>query len=370
MVSWLTTGASTALAILLVTAAPNGAKAQASAPPMIPPAAQAVAASGSSKGAPLFVAADPDLVAKEGVAQDSWFVVSHLTSGSDRLDLLVHYIRLTPPQGPMTQAIIEDNLSAQEASVIDIRALIMSPAFENAARFYQMFSTDVSYYGAQILVEGKKISRVTMSSVVDLLNALKKQLLAGEKHFLIACHGSPEGLLIRAAPGHTTTLTDKILDRLLAAADDETGARDTLLGTTDKSGKKLFTKESQVDDLLSLIKDVRGGQIELIEFRCCNLGAGAGLKKIHKLFGSKITAAPKTKYVFLRGTFGGKAKLPKSEAQWNAQLKHNADQIGRLPPNRRTFTSRMSVVRGRPPAFAAGMSGSRTVHWVSVKSVG
>src|SRR5216684_1345610 len=75
--------------------------------PMIPPAAQAVAASGSSKGAPLFVAADPDLVAKEGVAQDSWFVVSHLTSGSDRLDLLVHYIRLIPPQGgPVIQAIV------------------------------------------------------------------------------------------------------------------------------------------------------------------------------------------------------------------------------------------------------------------------
>ena len=38
-------------------------------PPMIPPAAQAVAASGSSKGAPLFIAADPDLVAKD--LQDS-----------------------------------------------------------------------------------------------------------------------------------------------------------------------------------------------------------------------------------------------------------------------------------------------------------
>src|ERR1700730_8549866 len=75
--------------------------------PMIPPAAQAVAASGSSKGAPLFVAADPDLVAKEGVAQDSWFVISHLTSGSNRLDLLVHYIRLTPPQAdPMIQAMV------------------------------------------------------------------------------------------------------------------------------------------------------------------------------------------------------------------------------------------------------------------------
>src|ERR1700730_10672332 len=95
-----------ALTILLVTATPNGAKAQSSAPPMIPPAAQAVAASGSSKGVPLFVAADPDLVAKEGVAQDSWFVVSHLTSGNNRLDVLVHYIRLTPPQGPVIQAIV------------------------------------------------------------------------------------------------------------------------------------------------------------------------------------------------------------------------------------------------------------------------
>src|SRR5260370_7433854 len=75
-------------------------------PPMIPPAAQAVAASGSSKGAPLFVAADSDLVAKESVAQDSWFVISHLTSGSNRLDLLVHYIRLTPPQGPVIQAMV------------------------------------------------------------------------------------------------------------------------------------------------------------------------------------------------------------------------------------------------------------------------
>jgi len=75
--------------------------------PMIPPAAQAVAASGSSKGAPLFVAADPDLVAKEGVAQDSWFVISHLTSGSNRLDLLVHYIRLTPPKAdPIIQAMV------------------------------------------------------------------------------------------------------------------------------------------------------------------------------------------------------------------------------------------------------------------------
>ena len=104
-----------ALVVVMVTVAPNGANAQTGATPMIPPAVQAVAASGSSKGAPLFVTADPDLVAKEGVAQDSWFVVSHLTSGSDRLDLLVHYIRLTPPQGgPVIQAIVSQVARGRE----------------------------------------------------------------------------------------------------------------------------------------------------------------------------------------------------------------------------------------------------------------
>ncbi len=74
-------------------------------PPMISPAAQAAEASGSSKGAPLFVAANLDLVAKTGVEMDSWFFVSHLTSGGDRLDLLVHYMRLTPKEGePVVQA--------------------------------------------------------------------------------------------------------------------------------------------------------------------------------------------------------------------------------------------------------------------------
>jgi hypothetical protein len=101
-----TASTASALALLILTAAPNGAKAQAGATPMASPAVQAVAASGSSKGAPLVVTADPDLVAKEGVAQDSWFVVSHLTSGSDRLDLLIHYIRLTPPGGPVIQAMV------------------------------------------------------------------------------------------------------------------------------------------------------------------------------------------------------------------------------------------------------------------------
>src|SRR5258708_38401459 len=75
---------------------PDGANGQTGTTPMAPPAVQANAASGASKGTPLFVAADPDLVAKQGVAQDSWVVIRHLPSASDRLDLLIHYIPLTP----------------------------------------------------------------------------------------------------------------------------------------------------------------------------------------------------------------------------------------------------------------------------------
>jgi hypothetical protein len=85
---------------------PSEVNAQTGVTPMTPPAVQAVAASGSSKGAPLFVSADLDLVAKEGVAQDSWFVISHLMSGTDQLDLLIHYIRLTPPEGDVVQAMV------------------------------------------------------------------------------------------------------------------------------------------------------------------------------------------------------------------------------------------------------------------------
>src|SRR5258708_19133165 len=100
--------------------------------PMIPRAAQAVAASGSSKGAPLFVAADLDLVAKTGVEMDSWFIVSHLKSGSDRLDLLIHYMRLTPPQrDPVVQAM---------ASVLDS----VSGKFVVEEKNYQASETTLS----------------------------------------------------------------------------------------------------------------------------------------------------------------------------------------------------------------------------------
>lgn len=71
------------------------------------PQAQAqLAAPGNGSGVPFLVSA-ADLAAKQGVAQDSWFVISHLKAGDRTLDLMVHYIRLTPPKGePFVQAIV------------------------------------------------------------------------------------------------------------------------------------------------------------------------------------------------------------------------------------------------------------------------
>src|SRR5260370_38474904 len=59
-----------ALVVIMVTAAPNGANGQTGAPPRIPPAAQAVAASGSSKAGPWFAAADRGRIAKGEVRQN------------------------------------------------------------------------------------------------------------------------------------------------------------------------------------------------------------------------------------------------------------------------------------------------------------
>lgn len=75
-------------------------------PAMPSAAAQSEAASTVGVGVPLLVSGDADLVAKDGTEQDSWFLICHLDSERGVLDLMIHYIRITPPEGePFVQAI-------------------------------------------------------------------------------------------------------------------------------------------------------------------------------------------------------------------------------------------------------------------------
>lgn len=95
--------------------------AHAAGTPMPSPAAQGVAASGVGRGVPMLVTADGDLVAKDGTAQDSWFVISHLTSDDNStLDLMVHYIRLTPPQGEAFPHEYRNRLSRKALAVVHV----------------------------------------------------------------------------------------------------------------------------------------------------------------------------------------------------------------------------------------------------------
>ena len=52
-----------------------------------------------TKGMALFITPDKDLFAKPGAQQDSWFLTSHLKSDRGTLDLLIHYLHVTPPDG-------------------------------------------------------------------------------------------------------------------------------------------------------------------------------------------------------------------------------------------------------------------------------
>jgi lipocalin-like protein/hydroxyneurosporene synthase CrtC len=164
---------------------PNGANAQTGATPMASPAVQAVAASGSSKGAPLFVAADPDLVAKKGVAQDSWFVISHLMSGSDRLDLLIHYIRLTPPQGDVIQAMVSvlDPVSGKSISE-EKDYKVSETTFSTASLDVQTPSGGLSGDASAMHVTGR-FQRID----VDLMLAQQGPLLANLGTGLLPFYG-------------------------------------------------------------------------------------------------------------------------------------------------------------------------------------
>jgi hypothetical protein len=73
---------------------------------MVPPAAQGVAASSSNKARRVRRCRSGSGRQGGCGALDWWFVISHLTSGSNRLGLLVHYPRLTPPQAEPIQVIV------------------------------------------------------------------------------------------------------------------------------------------------------------------------------------------------------------------------------------------------------------------------
>lgn len=212
--------------------------------------------------------------------------------------------------------------------MISMRALIDARrSFDRVEAFYRMFSFDLTYYGDNIVIEPRRITRVQYSSIASMLNALIRFSRQGENRFLIISHGNPQGLPIRIVPNNAATMGAELMNRMSGALDGRDSDREWAMSYADNSGRHVFRDERQLDDLLDLIRNVRRQRIEHIEFRGCNIGAGPALQAVHRLFGSRLTAAPTVQFLWSRLSTAHVRGTP----QWLRE------HIAQMPAVRRQF---------------------------------
>jgi hypothetical protein len=228
-------------------------------------------------------------------------------------------------------------------NMVNMRALIDDRRyFDRIQYYYRMFSYDLTYYTDEILIEPAKITRISTRSISALLQALLQHGQRGERHFLIATHGNPNGLPIRIRPDNAATMNSDVMDDLNKALSGNAATRQAgRLGAMgyEANGVRVFQNEQQLDDLLGWLRRVRQLQLEHLEFRGCNIGAGPALRSVHNLLGAKLTAAPTVQFMWAR--ISTATYRPISADQF-------AQQQARLSPNRRTFT-RVDCYRASSP---------------------
>lgn len=225
--------------------------------------------------------------------------------------------------------------------MINMRALVDGEHyFDRVAAFYRMFSGDVCYYGDNILIEPAKVTRVIYRSITDLLGVLRQFGHRGEKQFLIVSHGNPDGLPLRIVAANRATMNADFMDYLSDALAGRAAGRRNAMAYADDSGRAVFANEQRLDAFLDLVREVRQLQMEHLEFRGCNLGAGPALKAIHTLLGARLTAAPKVRFVWSQFPTVGIRGTP----DWLRR------QIDTLPPDKRLFNRVDCLRAGSEPA--------------------
>lgn len=215
----------------------------------------------------------------------------------------------------------------------NMRALIDSDAYFNFVRdYYRMFSHDTDFSGSNILIEPAKIARFSTRSVDVLLRELIRHGRNQEKDFVIVTHGNQNGLPIRIKSTNPATLQHTIMDALSDCLSNDqvaqaSGRQTALLYQA--GGQRVFANTAELDALLALLRQVRQLRLRHLEFRGCNLGAGRGLRAIHKLLGANYTAAPTVRHVAY--SFPTARQGTVSEAQFMRAMRQ-------LPAPRRAFT--------------------------------
>jgi hypothetical protein len=240
--------------------------------------------------------------------------------------------------------------------MIEMRALIDNRQyFDRIMYYYRMFSYDCSYNGDNILIEPARITRISTQSIAGLLEKLVQYGQQGERSFIIATHGNPNGLPIRIRPNNAATLNSDFMNALgqalSANAATRQAGRDFAL-SYEANGAAVFGNEQQLDTLLGLIRNVRHLRLERLEFRGCNIGAGSALRALHQLLGAEITAGPTVQFMWARLSTASSRTISAQEF---------AAQLATLPPDRRTFT-RVDCYGGSSPdndiVVALGITGN------------
>ena len=224
--------------------------------------------------------------------------------------------------------------------------------FDRIEYYYRMFSFDLTYYTDSILIEPRRINRISTRSISSLLQTLL-QYGRQEKHFLIATHGNPNGLPIRIRAANAATMNSDFMDKLDEALGGSANARQYAM-SYEANGARVFQNEQQLDDLLNLIRSVRQLRLEHLEFRGCNIGAGPALRSLHKLLGARLTAAPTVQFMWTRLATTSYRSISAGRFQRELQ---------RLPPDRRTFTridcySADTGTKGDEIVVAIGLAGN------------
>ena len=165
--------------------------------------------------------------------------------------------------------------------MVEMRALIDSNRyFDRVENYYSQFSFDLTASNENILIPPRKIDRISTRSIIHLLNALKRFGERGEKNFLIATHGNPNGLPIRIRQNNPVTLNADIIQDMCLALADDANARTGLLNMTSPSGQQVFQNAGQLDEILNVVRQIRRFRFETLEFRGCNIGAGPALAAV------------------------------------------------------------------------------------------
>ena len=247
--------------------------------------------------------------------------------------------------------------------MVEMRALIdRSGYFNPVENYYNQFSYDLTASHEKIVIPPAQTMRIRTRSIQDLIDALKRYGLRGEKSFLIGTHGNPNGLPLRIRPGNPVTFNADIILDICRALENNEQARDDLLNMTSLAGGgKVFPNAARLDALLDDIRMIRGFRLDTLEFRGCNIGAGPALRALHKLFGARITDGPRVRFFWT--TMATNRIRNIDDATFTQRM-------ASLGPDQRVFTDvdcyRGSTLSGGAgpamPAVGIGLTGPHTIR--------